>query len=46
MAFIDGLSPGEMLMLIAALTGAGLLAGLSGGLLGIGGGIVIVPIFV
>lgn len=46
MAFIDGLSPVEMLMLIAALTGAGLLAGLSGGLLGIGGGIVIVPIFV
>lgn len=46
MAFIDGLSFGEIVMLLAALTGAGLLAGISGGMLGIGGGIVIVPIFV
>lgn len=34
----------ELLMFLAALTGAGLFAGFIGGLFGIGGGVVIVPV--
>lgn len=45
---MDGLAalpPGDLALLIAILAATGLLAGLTGGLLGIGGGIVMVPVF-
>ena len=45
MEFLGTLSPGDLALLIAILAAAGLLAGLTGGMLGIGGGIVMVPVF-
>ncbi|MFT3809171.1 MAG: sulfite exporter TauE/SafE family protein [Micropepsaceae bacterium] len=45
MAFLQGLPPGDLALLVAILAAAGLLAGLTGGMLGIGGGIVMVPVF-
>lgn len=45
MDFLATLTAGEIALLIAVLGAAGLLAGLTGGMLGIGGGIVMVPVF-
>ncbi len=45
MEFLGTLSVGEIALLLAVLGAAGLLAGLTGGMLGIGGGIVMVPVF-
>jgi uncharacterized membrane protein YfcA len=45
MDFLATLTTGEVAMLVAVLSAAGLLAGLTGGMLGIGGGIVMVPVF-
>lgn len=45
MAFLSTLPPADLALLIAILAAAGLLAGLTGGMLGIGGGIVMVPVF-
>ncbi len=45
MEFLSSLPPGDLALLIAILAAAGLLAGLTGGMLGIGGGIVMVPVF-
>ncbi len=41
---MDGLDPTTLLVFVAALLGAGAVAGVLAGLLGIGGGIVIVPV--
>jgi uncharacterized membrane protein YfcA len=43
--FLSALPPGDLALLIVILAAAGLLAGLTGGMLGIGGGIVMVPVF-
>ncbi len=45
MEFLGTLPSGDLALLIAILAAAGLLAGLTGGMLGIGGGIVMVPVF-
>ncbi len=45
MDFLATLTTGEIALLVAVLSAAGLLAGLTGGMLGIGGGIVMVPVF-
>lgn len=45
MEFLGSLSAGDLALLAAILAAAGLLAGLTGGMLGIGGGIVMVPVF-
>lgn len=45
MEVLSTLPPGDLALLIAILAAAGLLAGLTGGMLGIGGGIVMVPVF-
>ncbi len=45
MEFLSALPPGDLALLIVILAAAGLLAGLTGGMLGIGGGIVMVPVF-
>ena len=45
MDLFQSLSAGQLATLVAVLTVAGLLAGITGGMLGIGGGIVMVPVF-
>ena len=44
MEFLSSLSTGDLALLVAILTTVGLLAGLTGGRHGIGGGIVMVPV--
>ncbi|WP_292260074.1 sulfite exporter TauE/SafE family protein [Brevundimonas sp.] len=41
---MNGLSPADLALLLAALAGAGIFAGLVAGLFGVGGGTVIVPV--
>ncbi len=41
---MNGLDPGQLALLAAALVAAGVIAGFAGGLFGIGGGVVIVPV--
>lgn len=45
MEVLQGLTGGQIALLVGVLAAAGLLAGLTGGMLGIGGGIVMVPVF-